>query len=104
AAADESGLGAADFAKAFRAGLDGVVARGKAEAGDKTMFDALAPAADALDESVAAGADLTQALDAALVAAEKGCEATTPMQARKGRASYLGERSVGHPDPGATSS
>lgn len=104
AAADENGLDAAAFAKSFRGGLDGVVARGKAEAGDKTMFDALAPAADALDESVAAGADLTQALDAALVAAEKGCQATTPMQARKGRASYLGERSVGHQDPGATSS
>ena len=103
AACGESGLGAADFAKVFRAGLDGVVARGKAEAGDKTMFDALAPAADALDESVAAGADLPHALDAALAAAERGCEATIPMQARKGRASYLGERSVGHQDPGATS-
>jgi dihydroxyacetone kinase-like protein len=103
AACGENGLGAADFAQIFRAGIDGVVARGKAESGDKTMFDALAPAADALDESLTAGAELPQALDAALTAAEKGCEATIPMQARKGRASYLGERSVGHQDPGATS-
>ncbi|MBU3063369.1 dihydroxyacetone kinase subunit L [Nocardia sp. NEAU-G5] len=103
AACGENALGTADFAKVFRAGLDGVVARGKAEAGDKTMFDALAPAADALDEGLTAGADLGDALDAAVAAAEAGCAATIPMQARKGRASYLGERSVGHQDPGATS-
>ncbi|MFD4431301.1 dihydroxyacetone kinase subunit DhaL [Nocardia sp. NPDC058497] len=91
------------FAAAFRAGLDGVVARGKAESGDKTMVDALVPAADALDEQLAAGADLAVALDAALAAASTGRDATIPLVARKGRASYLGERSAGHQDPGATS-
>jgi dihydroxyacetone kinase-like protein len=90
------------FATALRAGLDGVVARGKAEAGDKTMVDALTPAVDALEAAVSGGADQAEALTAASVAAEKGRDATTPMQARKGRASYLGERSIGHQDPGAT--
>ncbi|WP_225725028.1 MULTISPECIES: dihydroxyacetone kinase subunit DhaL [unclassified Nocardia] len=103
AAVGQDGVDAPTFAKAFRAGLDGVVARGKAEAGDKTMFDALAPAADAFDEKLAAGGEFADALDAALVAAEAGRDATIPLQARKGRASYLGERSVGHQDPGATS-
>ena len=90
------------FAAALRAGLDGVVARGKAEAGDKTMYDALAPAVDALDSALAQGDSLEQALNQAQAAAEIGRDATTPMLARKGRASYLGERSVGHQDPGAT--
>ena len=103
AAGESDALDPAAFAKALRAGLDGVVARGKAEAGDKTMFDALAPACDALDEALAAGAGLGQALEQATAAAEAGRDATTPMLARKGRASYLGERSVGHQDPGATS-
>ncbi|MBF6327264.1 dihydroxyacetone kinase subunit DhaL [Nocardia transvalensis] len=102
-AVGENGVDAATFAKAFRAGLDGVRARGKAEAGDKTMIDALAPAADAFDEGLSAGSEFAQALDAALAAAEQGRDATTPMQARKGRASYLGGRSIGHQDPGATS-
>ena len=92
----------AQLAAALRAGLDGIVARGKAEAGDKTMYDALAPAVNALDTAVAEGLDKTDALKLALVAAENGRDATTPMLARKGRASYLGERSVGHQDPGAT--
>jgi dihydroxyacetone kinase-like protein len=92
------------FAKALRAGLEGVVARGKAEAGDKTMFDALAPATDALDAALAAGAPLPASLRTAADAAAGGRDATIPMLARKGRASYLGERSVGHQDPGATSS
>ncbi|NIQ54718.1 MAG: dihydroxyacetone kinase subunit L [Gammaproteobacteria bacterium] len=96
-------LDPAGFAKALRAGLDGIVARGKAEAGDKTMYDALAPAADALDGALADGDGLAPALDTAATAAEAGRDATTPMLARKGRASYLGERSVGHQDPGATS-
>lgn len=96
-------LGPAGFGKALRAGLDGVVARGKAEPGDKTMYDALAPAADAVDEALANGDGLAPALAAAADAAEAGRDATTPMLARKGRASYLGERSVGHQDPGATS-
>ena len=91
------------FAKALRAGLEGVVARGKAEAGDKTMYDALAPAVEALDGALAAAAPLDEALRGAARAAERGRDATIPMLARKGRASYLGERSVGHQDPGATS-
>jgi dihydroxyacetone kinase-like protein len=94
---------AADFAKALRAGVEGVVQRGRAEAGDKTMFDALAPALDALDAALASGGDLATALADATVAAEKGRDATESMIARKGRASYLGQRSVGHVDPGATS-
>lgn len=90
------------FAAALRAGVDGVVARGKAVAGDKTMYDALAPAVDALDAALG-GEDTAGALQAAAAAAAQGRDATTPMLARKGRASYLGERSVGHQDPGATS-
>jgi dihydroxyacetone kinase-like protein len=99
----DGSLDEAAFAKALRAGLEGVVARGKAEAGDKTMYDALAPALDALDAKLASGASLGDALRAASVAADAGRDATVPLQARKGRASYLGERSVGHQDPGATS-
>ena len=91
------------FASALRAGLEGVVARGKAEAGDKTMYDALAPAVDALDAALAEGESWKSALQRASAAAEAGRDATTPMLARKGRASYLGERSIGHQDPGATS-
>ncbi len=91
------------LAQAVRAGLDGVTARGKAQLGDKTMLDALTPATEALESAVAAGAPLADALEAARAAAERGRDATTPMQARKGRASYLGERSIGHQDPGATS-
>jgi len=103
AAGDVGSLDADGFAKALRAGLDGVVARGKAEAGDKTMYDALAPSVDALDVALAGGAPLGSALRTAVAAAEAGRDATIPMLARKGRASYLGERSVGHQDPGATS-
>jgi phosphoenolpyruvate---glycerone phosphotransferase subunit DhaL len=99
---DADPLDQAGFAEALRAGVEGVVARGKAEAGDKTMYDALAPAVDALDAALG-GEDTTGALRAAADAAARGRDATTPMQARKGRASYLGERSVGHQDPGATS-
>jgi dihydroxyacetone kinase-like protein len=91
-----------DFATALRAGLGGVVARGKAEPGDKTMYDALAPAVDALDAALAEQSPLGAGLKAARDAAAAGRDATTPMLARKGRASYLGERSVGHQDPGAT--
>jgi phosphoenolpyruvate---glycerone phosphotransferase subunit DhaL len=90
------------FAVALRAALEGVVARGKAEPGDKTMYDALAPAVDALDAALAQQLDLGAALAQARDAAAAGRDATTPMLARKGRASYLGERSVGHQDPGAT--
>jgi phosphoenolpyruvate---glycerone phosphotransferase subunit DhaL len=94
---------ATGFAKALRAGVEGVVQRGRAEAGDKTMFDALAPALDALDAVLASGSGLDAALTEATAAAESGRDATESMVARKGRASYLGQRSVGHIDPGATS-
>ncbi|WP_350281642.1 dihydroxyacetone kinase subunit DhaL [Kribbella sp. HUAS MG21] len=89
--------------KALHAGVEGVLARGKPELGDKTMYDAWAPALDAYDAAVAGRADLGTALSAAAEAAAKGRDATVPLVARKGRASYLGERSVGHQDPGATS-
>ncbi|WP_295827414.1 dihydroxyacetone kinase subunit DhaL [uncultured Microbacterium sp.] len=93
---DAEGLGAA-----LRAGVEGVVARGKAEPGDKTMIDALSPALDAWDAAAAAGP--AEAARAAAEAAARGRDATEPLVARKGRASYLGERSAGHLDPGATS-
>jgi phosphoenolpyruvate---glycerone phosphotransferase subunit DhaL len=88
---------------ALRAALGGVVARGKAEVGDKTMVDALTPAVDAAAEALASGADIAGVLVAAADAAEKGAESTVPLVARKGRASYLGERSANHLDPGARS-
>jgi phosphoenolpyruvate---glycerone phosphotransferase subunit DhaL len=91
------------FAAALRAGVDGVVARGKAEAGDKTMFDALAPAVEALGAALADGEPWVAALGRSSAAADAGRDVTIPMLARKGRASYLGERSTGHQDPGATS-
>jgi dihydroxyacetone kinase-like protein len=91
------------LAAAVRAGYDGVVARGKAERGDKTMLDALGPAVDALDEALGSGGPLGEALGAAAEAAAAGRDATEPLVARKGRASYLGERSAGHVDPGAAS-
>lgn len=95
---DGSGL-----ASALRAGLEGIVARGKAEAGDKTMYDAMAPAVDAMDAALAGGSSVTEAVKAAADAAAAGRDATLPLVARKGRASYLGERSAGHLDPGAAS-
>lgn len=98
-----SELDAAGLAAALRAGLEGIVARGKAEAGDKTMFDAMAPAVDALDAAISEGADLPSAARRAADAAAAGRDATEPLVARKGRASYLGERSAGHLDPGAAS-
>jgi len=85
------------------AALAAVQELGAAVPGDKTMVDALGPAVEALRERLSAGDALDAALDAAAEAADAGAHATTPMQARKGRASYLGERSVGHQDPGATS-
>jgi len=89
---------------ALRAGLEGIVARGKAEAGDKTMYDALAPAMGAFEKALASGVEPDVAARAAADAAAAGRDATEPMLALKGRASYLGERSVGHVDPGAASS
>lgn len=97
-------LSAEAFSSAFRAGLNGLIARGKTELGDKTMVDALSPAIDAYDAALADGADLAAAVAAGAKAAAAGRDATTPLVARKGRASYLGERSAGHMDPGATSS
>jgi phosphoenolpyruvate---glycerone phosphotransferase subunit DhaL len=103
AVGDGEQVEAMELAKAFRAGLEGVVERGKAEPGDKTMFDALSPAVDALESALARGATLRSALQTGAAAAANGRDATTAMLALKGRASYLGERSVGHQDPGATS-
>lgn len=103
AVADIRELTTADVVTALRAGYDGVVARGRAEPGDKTMVDALDPAVQAAEEALAAGADLPDLLSRAAEAAEAGMTATTDLVARKGRASYLGERSAGHQDPGATS-
>jgi phosphoenolpyruvate---glycerone phosphotransferase subunit DhaL len=99
ALAGQAEVDQAGFVAAWRKALDGVKARGKAELGDKTMVDALTPAIDALESAPDLDAGLTAAVDAA----EQGMNATTPLVARKGRASYLGERSAGHQDPGATS-
>jgi len=93
-----------DLVAMFRAGVEGVQQRGKAVAGDKTMADALLPAVTAMQKSLDDGAALATILDEGATAAEAGMRATVPMQARKGRASYLGARSIGHQDPGATSS
>jgi dihydroxyacetone kinase-like protein len=98
-----SEITAASVGEGLRAGVGGILARGKAELGDKTMYDAWAPALDAYDAAVTGGSDLADALRAAADAAAKGRDATIPLVARKGRASYLGERSAGHLDPGATS-
>jgi dihydroxyacetone kinase-like protein len=87
------------YAGAWRKGMQGVQARGKAELGDKTMLDALAPGVEALEKAP----DLDSGLREALSAAEAGMQDTIPLVARKGRASYLGERSKDHQDPGATS-
>jgi dihydroxyacetone kinase-like protein len=97
-------LEAEDWAAALDAAVAGVQARGKAELQDKTMVDALVPARDGFRESLAEGASFAAALRRAAAAAEEGMKATIPLVARKGRASYLGERSAGHQDPGATSS
>ena len=88
---------------ALDAALAGVVELGAAEPGDKTMVDALGPAVAALRTGVENGGDLGEAIASAATAAEEGARSTVPMQARKGRASYLGARSIGHQDPGATS-
>ncbi len=93
-----------DWAEMLSAAVDGVIARGKAELQDKTMIDALVPARDALKTALDEGSSFDDALRRSAEAAEEGMRATTPLVARKGRASYLGERSAGHQDPGATSS
>ena len=100
---DSSTVDDATFVAGVRAGLDGVRRLGAAVEGDKTMVDAYAPALAALEEAVGAGHPLATAVKSAAHAAEDGARATVPMEARKGRASYLGARSVGHQDPGAAS-
>ena len=104
ATAGKDELTAPDWQAALEAAVTGVQARGKAEAGDKTMLDALIPARDAFAAAVADGAELPAALRRSAEAGEQGMKDTIPLVARKGRASYLGERSAGHQDPGATSS
>ena len=93
-----------DLYELLKAGVDGIVQRGRPVLADKTMYDAWAPALDALRSALDAGMELIPALSRAVAAAETGMKNTIPLQARKGRASYLGERSIGHQDPGATSS
>lgn len=96
-------LSAEDLEKSLRAGIAGVVSRGRAEIGDKTMIDALQPAVDALAAALESGRPASEALADAADAAERGRDSTLPLVARKGRASYLGERSADHLDPGAAS-
>jgi dihydroxyacetone kinase-like protein len=93
-----------DLLKLLESGVEGIVQRGRAQLEDKTMIDAWYPALDAMREALENGSSTLEALQASVVGAEKGMKATIPLQARKGRASYLGERSIGHQDPGATSS
>ena len=97
-------LTAEEFLAAFAAAIGGVKMRGKSEPGEKTMLDALCPAYDALAAALSAGKDLKSGMEAAVKAAEDGVAYTKTILATKGRASYLGERSIGHQDPGATSS
>jgi len=104
ACAGKAELDAAAVVSLFKAGVEGVRQRGKAEPGDKTMVDALEPALAAMQRALSENGSLGAVLEAGVAAAEQGMLATIPMQARKGRASYLGPRSIGHQDPGATSS
>lgn len=103
AANGKEALSLAEVADVLTVGRDGIVQRGRAEPGDKTMIDAWNPALEALSAAADEGQSLAKALATAAAAAEAGMKATIPLQARKGRASYLGERSIGHQDPGATS-
>ena len=103
-AAGKMELNLEDWVTALDAAVSGVIMRGKAELGDKTMVDALTPAVNALKQASEQNENIEQALAESVEAARQGMEATTPLVARKGRASYLGERSAGHQDPGATSS
>jgi dihydroxyacetone kinase-like protein len=93
-----------DLLKLLESGVEGIVQRGRAQLEDKTMIDACYPALDALRQAVENGSSTVDILKAGVAGAEDGMKATIPLQARKGRASYLGERSIGHQDPGATSS
>ncbi|NCC34002.1 MAG: dihydroxyacetone kinase subunit L [Chloroflexia bacterium] len=103
ASAERFELSVDDLTVVVEAALEGIQARGKSTRGEKTMIDAIGPAVDALKEARAAGDDLLTSLRKAVAACQAGMEATIPMLATKGRASYLGERSIGHQDPGATS-
>ena len=103
AVAEATELDAPTLAKAMKAAIDGIMQRGKSKEGEKTMLDALCPAYQTLTTEIDAGSDLKTALEKAVAAAEKGVEYTKTIIATKGRASYLGERSLGHQDPGATS-
>jgi phosphoenolpyruvate---glycerone phosphotransferase subunit DhaL len=103
ALADQQEIDQGQLVVALEAALEGIQTRGRAQRGEKTIVDALAPAVDAMRSSVAQEADMGTALASAVAAAEQGMRATIPMIATKGRASYLGERSIGHQDPGATS-
>jgi dihydroxyacetone kinase-like protein len=96
-------LNTTELADVLKAGLSGVIERGKAQVGDKTMVDALTPAVEAFEQAAEDNADIAEALGQTVAAAEQGIKDTIPLIARKGRASYLGERSIGHQDPGATS-
>lgn len=102
-AGNRTELSPVEFGSALEKGLAGIVSRGKATIGDKTMVDALQPAIKAYKLAIESGQTLERALADAVGAAEEGLKSTVPLVARKGRASYLGERSAGHPDPGATS-
>ena len=104
AVADKEELTIEDLGDMLQGAVDGVVQRGRAQLGDKTMVDALSPAVKTYQNSAAKGGSLLDSLRLAVSAAEQGMKDTIPLQARKGRASYLGERSIGHQDPGATSS
>lgn len=102
--ADRFELSADDVTAALEAALEGIQARGKAQRGEKTMVDAIGPGIDALKQARADGNDYLEALRMGVAATERGMLETIDMLATKGRASYLGERSIGHQDPGATSS
>lgn len=104
AVADKMELSAEDMLAMFEAGLEGVKQRGRATTGEKTMVDALTPGCQAMRQAVENGSDARAAIVTAAAAAEQGMKDTIPMKATKGRASYVGERSIGHQDPGATSS
>ena len=102
-AAGKTTLTAEDFKAMLEAAIAGIQKRGHAVKGEKTMLDALLPAFDAYSDAIASGEDMVPALDKACAAAEEGVEFTKSIRATKGRASYLGDRSIGHQDPGATS-
>ena len=103
-AAHKNELTPEELVKLLQAGLEGVIQRGRAQLEDKTMIDALSPAVDAFKHSLTNNNSVIEGLKKAVNAAEEGMKKTIPLIARKGRASYLGERSIGHQDPGATSS